>query len=452
MRGVKLKSVADHWEYLGLGAGQYAYINALVFMRTSFGVDPFGMFWLLVPMIIAISVSMLSLRGGRLEPTFRIIASVACVASYLLGGVFVWSGIQPLAGTALMGFGCSFMWLAWGVEAASLPEGHMIAAVLVSIALASLISAGCYHFGVSPLVVGATLIAVSALLYIRAGAAPAMQTRDKGRGYIGYRAIRFSYKLVAGILSLLFAVSLSYHVAYGTFLAVEGQPFPIQYMEEVLVALALLAVFALSVRVGVLTIVRIVLPLAILSLLAMEFTSGSSALPFVLLWGTAMKLGRPFLLIVLLRLTQGPDGRDPWILFGLGILTMVLAQLIGWYVSPFINMSVPVSVTKNCLTLLLVLVVSVFVLSRDWYASPIDDRVDLADNKAGIARLARNCRLTDREIETLLLLVEGMSEQEIADAFVVSRGTVHTHVAHIYKKFDVHSKAELASVLEDAIH
>jgi predicted ATPase/DNA-binding CsgD family transcriptional regulator len=54
--------------------------------------------------------------------------------------------------------------------------------------------------------------------------------------------------------------------------------------------------------------------------------------------------------------------------------------------------------------------------------------------------------LTPRELDVLLLLVEGRSDKEIAAALFVGPRTVQTHVANLFAKLDVHSRAEAAAV------
>jgi len=50
--------------------------------------------------------------------------------------------------------------------------------------------------------------------------------------------------------------------------------------------------------------------------------------------------------------------------------------------------------------------------------------------------------LTDREMEILKFLVEGMSYKAVAEKCFVSLDTVSSHVKNIYKKLQVHSKSE----------
>jgi LuxR family maltose regulon positive regulatory protein len=50
--------------------------------------------------------------------------------------------------------------------------------------------------------------------------------------------------------------------------------------------------------------------------------------------------------------------------------------------------------------------------------------------------------LSERELEVLRLLNSRLSSPEIAQALVISKNTVRTHIAHIYDKLGVHSRAD----------
>lgn len=51
--------------------------------------------------------------------------------------------------------------------------------------------------------------------------------------------------------------------------------------------------------------------------------------------------------------------------------------------------------------------------------------------------------LTEREMEVLQCLVEGMSNKEIADRLFISDKTVKIHVSKIFKKFNVKSRSQV---------
>ena len=53
--------------------------------------------------------------------------------------------------------------------------------------------------------------------------------------------------------------------------------------------------------------------------------------------------------------------------------------------------------------------------------------------------------LTERELRVAELVSHGLRYREIGERLYVSRRTVETHVAHVFVKLDVQSKAGLAA-------
>jgi len=68
---------------------------------------------------------------------------------------------------------------------------------------------------------------------------------------------------------------------------------------------------------------------------------------------------------------------------------------------------------------------------------------DRAARRPGRPRSALPGSLTEREMETLQLIVRGRSNQEIADELVVSLGTAKKHVENIMSKAGVSRRTEL---------
>lgn len=65
-------------------------------------------------------------------------------------------------------------------------------------------------------------------------------------------------------------------------------------------------------------------------------------------------------------------------------------------------------------------------------------------------RVARDFDLTPREQEIMALVAKGRSTPRIQEVLELTAGTVNTHLAHLYRKLDVHDKQELIDLLENA--
>lgn len=65
--------------------------------------------------------------------------------------------------------------------------------------------------------------------------------------------------------------------------------------------------------------------------------------------------------------------------------------------------------------------------------------------------IARNHCLSSRETDVFMMLAQGRNRPYICEALYLSDGTVKTHVSHIYRKFDVHSRQELLDAVQDEI-
>ena len=71
----------------------------------------------------------------------------------------------------------------------------------------------------------------------------------------------------------------------------------------------------------------------------------------------------------------------------------------------------------------------------------------LRRREAGAKQLRLDAALAPAQREVLRLLSQGLSEEEVATALGRSYHTVHNHVRSIYKRFGVHSRAELLAKL-----
>jgi HD-GYP domain-containing protein (c-di-GMP phosphodiesterase class II) len=70
--------------------------------------------------------------------------------------------------------------------------------------------------------------------------------------------------------------------------------------------------------------------------------------------------------------------------------------------------------------------------------------LEAAGQRAGRKRPPWPAALSDREVEVLRLLARGRSMRQIGETLFISASTVHTHVAHIYEKASVTTRAGAA--------
>jgi DNA-binding NarL/FixJ family response regulator len=93
----------------------------------------------------------------------------------------------------------------------------------------------------------------------------------------------------------------------------------------------------------------------------------------------------------------------------------------------------------------------VFLLSSENFArrqfDPEDETDDPRDQRRPTFFDEAISLLSPAERRVLDALLEGSSEKRVAHDLVLSQHTVHIHIRRIYKALDVHSRAELLTLL-----
>jgi DNA-binding NarL/FixJ family response regulator len=74
--------------------------------------------------------------------------------------------------------------------------------------------------------------------------------------------------------------------------------------------------------------------------------------------------------------------------------------------------------------------------------TPLIAKKALSFFKESVNLPSKDYELSQREIEVLKLLVEGLSNNQIAEKLFISVITVRNHITHIYQKLHVHSKSQ----------
>jgi len=66
-----------------------------------------------------------------------------------------------------------------------------------------------------------------------------------------------------------------------------------------------------------------------------------------------------------------------------------------------------------------------------------------------VAPLGGGHPLSRREVEVAVLIAQGLTSKEVGRKLFIERGTVDTHVQHIYNKLQIESRPQLAVWLVD---
>ncbi len=75
-----------------------------------------------------------------------------------------------------------------------------------------------------------------------------------------------------------------------------------------------------------------------------------------------------------------------------------------------------------------------------------------AYHDALVQKNQQDFRISDRESEIIALLLEGKTNQEIADALYISLSTVKTHMKNIFEKTGTRNRMEVANILRATDH
>jgi DNA-binding CsgD family transcriptional regulator len=217
------------------------------------------------------------------------------------------------------------------------------------------------------------------------------------------------------------------------------------------------------------------LVLVVTAVFVIRIFSGPNTVPVIVLTSFIRGLIILFLFLTLLQIAQ-LGSFHPLTVVGVGWGTYVLAQGIGLYARLSLGLELDDGLALNIIYVLIVLSVLTLILAnrrafKGTLATPLDASVfgkvrakdDLLSPEVEPAKAVQaakeleaqkfagmkaNYRLTERELEVLVLICQGRSKRYIADFYSITENTVRGHVKSLHMKCGVHTKQELIDLTE----
>jgi DNA-binding CsgD family transcriptional regulator len=147
---------------------------------------------------------------------------------------------------------------------------------------------------------------------------------------------------------------------------------------------------------------------------------------------------------------------SPILSFGLGRGALYFANGLGTFLGTFLRLQmestldfVALSKVSIVITLVLVVTYSFVFTEKDLISYKGVEK----DGKPGAIMQSCNAiavlySLSPREEDVMRLMVKGRSITRIQDELYMSKGTVNTHLHHIYQKLGIHTRQELLDLVE----
>lgn len=289
-------------------------------------------------------------------------------------------------------------------------------------------------------------------------------------------------RLGLGIVGATTVVSLFWGLVNTGAIPLEQGFFEVSVLSGLVVAVLLMAYMARysrSLNLG--TLYRWILPLIAIAFSLLVFSGDIFAMVSTLLVFAVQALLNLLTFVYFAELSKR-TGALPVRVFGLGRFFVEFGFLVGILITPFALSLVEYFgsyqvVLFMALTGFIILVMGSIAI-QDRLAFSLDETVALPSDQGGAdgsqdhAGMAFGCatgkaacqkdafemacdraaleyRLTKREREILSYLAQGYSLPYIRNELYVSQSTIDTHVSHIYKKMDIHSKEDLITYIRN---
>lgn len=384
--------------------------------------------------------------------TFAGLGAVAAFA-LLAWGAPAWGLAWELGCAVLCGVAVGGCYLLWFAFYSRLDVRQSVLIILLSVALGSAFKVVCMGLrpGVGAACVYAALPVVAVVCWYRSQACAPVP--NIAAPPLTENAVSVLRRYALGMA--VFGVALGFTRLVGT-----DYFFPtvlasvVAHGLEIAVALVLVTlVYRMKEPIGFASLWMFVLIVIATGLLVLEFTTGTAHALANAIFSAAQLFSYTFVLLALVDVAQRcPRPSD--VVFGVGYPIYALPMAA-------------VSLGQSGLTwddrglALVVLYVLLLSVGCCMYREPAGRPVlfvGLAPTSSSspdvlsqqVAAVGEACGLTDRERDVARLYAQGRSRAFISDELCISQNTVRDHIAHIYKKLDVHNKQEFIDVLQSA--
>lgn len=405
--------------------------------------------------VTLVAISLLSDRLGSFlaRPLVYSGASSACVTGLFLmvaaGGYGDFSMLLTVVGAFVAGVGTALVVTLWAELFVSCCKGYALVGFLfVGIAASALLE---LFLAVMPaplvLVVLALLPLASVAALFTGGKEPRLISWTPGK-----RSIRslVSWRFVA--YCLVFSIPLG---LFQTWLYENGASLaswaPLLAISFPLLVLAAALDFAVHRARGVSLAEKLVMPVSVAGLFFLVAFDSEAMLAAGVLVFVAQQI-LTTVLYARFGLVAVREEAAPAKVFAIGIAATDCGFITGIVAGNLVQPSFANHGLYLILGIVYLVVMAAFLnvgsFSRKEASVRASDALSL---DVSLRDVAKTHGLTPRETEILEYLSRGKSVPAIASEVFLSVNTVRTHIAHIYQKFDVHSRDELVSAIDSAL-
>ena len=427
-------------------------------------------------------------RAGLAAPVGAVVAfltvGVLGVVSIMIGK-FDGSGVLLVAGFSLAGASAGFFETAWGPKFVRLSQAGIQLYTLFAMAVSSLFGIMLSLLpGNGFYLASLALLGVQAvLLLVRRDADEAAEEEEGGEGSApaaGAAAATATAALgvtpsarvaqpdrgpARTVLAIL-ATTLAFSLIYNMFITLAYSSLPsdaasqIRFWANLLAACVIICSFLLLRPVRPATLFHLVLPVVTLGFVLFLLSPGLLGEGALMASSIGRKFFDIFVWIIVAEAASLP-GIGAWRSFGLltaaknfgyGVGLLAAHAALAAVDADIVQVAAIVAVLILGLVVLLSWLFPERMLSRLFRTAPVPAAPVAPESEsafeASIARVAERGRLTPRECEVMGLLARGRNIPAIAEKLCISKGTAHTHAAHVYQKLDVHRQQELIELVE----